>query len=335
MSTTDVYSKLTSNLNQSIFSILMGALFSAVILLLFPETSTLIFFIFEIPLGFLIALIITTECLYEYRDEISLDTTVKMIGPLFKSILISIPVIFLYSAVIIILQAVIPSFQVVLEDFLAKNVQAIRETIIAIPVLFLIPNIVMAACMPIFLYLYAKTHFLLFGKPKERAKAKKSFEQERIEVEFRERKESVLKQIYDENIRMQQYLLELQVLPREIEKVNSHESYKALLTRLEMMNSYVESVGEFSDKEYKKILEEEEVKNNLTALNLQKNAVAEKVKEYIKELKKSKKKFEKPIEEETTEEETTKEETTEEETTEEETTEEETTEEETTEEETK
>ena len=298
MSTTDVYSKLTSNLSQSIFSILMGALFSAVILLLFPETSTLILFIFEIPLGFLIALIITTECLYEYRDEISLDTTVKMIGPLFKSILISIPVIFLYSAIIIILQAVIPSFQEVLEEFLAKNVQAIRETIIAIPILFFIPNIIMAACMPIFLYSYAKIHVLLFGKTKERAKAKKSFEQERAELEFKEKKEEVLKQIYDENIRMQQYLLELQVLPKEIEKINDHESYKALLSRLEMMSSYVESVGVFSDKSYKNILEEEDVKESLSTLIIQKNAVAEKVKEYIKDLKKSKKQYEKPIDEE-------------------------------------
>ncbi|MHA1415101.1 MAG: hypothetical protein ACTSRR_02460 [Candidatus Heimdallarchaeaceae archaeon] len=318
MSTTDVYSKLTSNLSQSIFSILMGALFSAIILLLFPETSTLILFIFEIPLGFLIALIITTECLYEYRDEISLDTTVKMIGPLFKSILISIPVIFLYSAIIIILQAVIPSFQEVLEEFLAKNVQAIRETIIAIPILFFIPNIIMAACMPIFLYLYAKLHSLLFGKPKERAKAKKSFEQERAELEFKEKKEDVLKQIYDENIRMQQYLLELQVLPKEIEKINSYESYKALLSRLEMMSSYVKSVGVFSDKSYRNVLEEEDVKESLSTLNIQRNAVAEKVKEYIKDLKKSKKQYEKPIDEEEFEEEDVEEKETEEEITEEE-----------------
>ncbi|MHA1114787.1 MAG: hypothetical protein ACTSPJ_01275 [Candidatus Heimdallarchaeaceae archaeon] len=318
MSTTDVYSKLTSNLSQSIFSILMGALFSAIILLLFPETSTLILFIFEIPLGFLIALIITTECLYEYRDEISLDTTVKMIVPLFKSILISIPVIFLYSAIIIILQAVIPSFQEVLEEFLAKNVQAIRETIIAIPILFFIPNIIMAACMPIFLYLYAKLHSLLFGKPKERAKAKKSFEQERAELEFKEKKEDVLKQIYDENIRMQQYLLELQVLPKEIEKINSYESYKALLSRLEMMSSYVKSVGVFSDKSYRNVLEEEDVKESLSTLNIQRNAVAEKVKEYIKDLKKSKKQYEKPIDEEEFEEEDVEEKETEEEITEEE-----------------
>jgi len=241
-----------------------------------------------------------------------------MIGPLFKSILISIPVIFLYSAIIIILQAVIPSFQEVLEEFLAKNVQAIRETIIAIPILFFIPNIIMAACMPIFLYLYAKLHSLLFGKPKERAKAKKSFEQERAELEFKEKKEDVLKQIYDENIRMQQYLLELQVLPKEIEKINSYESYKALLSRLEMMSSYVKSVGVFSDKSYRNVLEEEDVKESLSTLNIQRNAVAEKVKEYIKDLKKSKKQYEKPIDEEEFEEEDVEEKETEEEITEEE-----------------
>ncbi|MHA1303980.1 MAG: hypothetical protein ACTSQE_01455 [Candidatus Heimdallarchaeaceae archaeon] len=297
MSSRDVYSKLTSNLSQSIFAFLVGSIFSGLILLLFSMDS-LMLFIFEIPLAFLIALIVMSECLYQYKDEVSLDQTVRMIGPLLKSILISIPVVFLYSSLIIILQAVVTSFREALLDFLNTHAQALREVIIAVPVIFFLPNLIMATTMPLLLYIYGKVHVLIFGNPKEKNKAKKTLESERAEIEFREKLDETLQKLSEEGIRMQQYLLELQVMPKEIERVDSHEAYKALFLRLEMMRSYVESVGEPPEKEYKAIYETEEVKKRLSAIDIQRKAIIDQAKNYIKELKKSKAKYEKPEEEE-------------------------------------
>ncbi len=293
MSYEDVYSRLTSNVSQSIFSIIIGSMFSALILLLFSKDS-IILFIFEIPLAFLLAVITMSECLYEYRDEISLDKTVKMIGPLIKMLFVSIPIVFLYSSIIIILQALITPFRLALESFIDTHVQALRQVIIAVPVIFYMPALIMMTTMPLLLYGYGKFFMLIFGVSKIKKKEKASMLAEKSKIIYQEKINTILAQLDNDLTRMKQYLLELQVLPNEISRVDSHELYKGLKTRLEMMIDYVNSVGVI-DKEDKKVAgSSEDVQATLKEIAIEKKAVIEQAQNYLKVLQKEKAMYKAP-----------------------------------------
>jgi len=80
------HERMARNLNQSIFAILVGTIFSWLIVLIF-SMDALILVIFEIPLAILVELYVVTEFVYSYKDEVSLQTTFNMLEPMFKTLL--------------------------------------------------------------------------------------------------------------------------------------------------------------------------------------------------------------------------------------------------------
>ncbi|MCK5141222.1 MAG: hypothetical protein KAQ70_03435, partial [Candidatus Heimdallarchaeota archaeon] len=96
------HERMARNLNQSVFAIIVGTIFSWLIVALF-SMNALILVIFEIPLAILVELYVVTECVYLYKDEVSIQTTFNMVKSLLKSLLISIPIVIFYSAIILIL----------------------------------------------------------------------------------------------------------------------------------------------------------------------------------------------------------------------------------------
>jgi len=72
------HASMSRNLNQSVFSFIIATIFSLLLIPLF-STNVLILAIFEVPLAFIVALITVTECVYHYKDEVSLDTTFNML----------------------------------------------------------------------------------------------------------------------------------------------------------------------------------------------------------------------------------------------------------------
>ncbi|MHA1217755.1 MAG: hypothetical protein ACTSO5_03620 [Candidatus Heimdallarchaeaceae archaeon] len=59
--------RMSRNLNQSVFALIVGTIFSVLLIPVFGM-NVLILAIFEIPLAFLVALIAVTECLYQYTS---------------------------------------------------------------------------------------------------------------------------------------------------------------------------------------------------------------------------------------------------------------------------
>jgi len=296
------HASMSRNLNQSVFSFILAAIFSFLLIPIF-STDVLILAIFEVPLAFLVALITVTECVYHYKDEVSLDTTVNMLKSILKAFGISIPVVLFYSMIIVILHETIPSFALTLENLFA-NFQGLRP-IVAIPLICFIPIFIMIFIMPLLLYVYGKVHVWLFtDKDTKRAKPTKADLEEK---EF----EKIVFQIKDEldnfTFQLQQYLLELQGLPKQINEVKDHKSFKALNMRLNMMKDYIESISIEETKETKKVLLEEDVKTKLKEVDMQKKTAIDLVKQNIKKLINEKKEFEVDPEEYSEEEEEVKE----------------------------
>ena len=283
------YERMTRNLNQSIFSFIIGAAFSAILIGLF-SMDALILAIFEVPLAFLVALIAVTECIYSYRDEVSLDTTIKMLRSLLKSLLISIPVVLLYSAIILILHQTIQIFESALEPLFSTRIQGMSE-IAAIPLLCYIPIFIMLFALPFLLFVYGKVHILLWGKPKEKKEKLRETLAEEKEKEFREKVFRMIDKLEQDAIRLQQYFLELQGVTPLIDAVNDHESYKTLDLRLKMMNDYVKSLEIEDTKETKEILQEEEVSRKIRELDIQKKTIIDVLEQNMKKLKSEKGKF--------------------------------------------
>ncbi|MCE7741516.1 MAG: hypothetical protein GOP50_03570 [Candidatus Heimdallarchaeota archaeon] len=297
------HASMSRNLNQSVFSFIIATIFSLLLIPIF-STDVLILAIFEVPLAFLVALITVTECVYHYKDEVSLDTTFNMLKSLLKSLGISIPVVLFYSMIIVILHETIDNFQATLES-LFNSFQGLRP-IIAIPLICFIPVFIMIFVMPILLYGYGKVHVLLFTD-----KETKSARLSKADIEEKELEKKVF-QTMDEldnfAFQIQQYLLELQGLPKQINEVEDYKSFKALNMRLTMMKDYIESISLEDDKETKKILTEEDVKLKLKEVEMQKKTAVDLVKQNIKKLYNEKKEFELDPDEEIEEEEETVEE---------------------------
>lgn len=291
------HARMSRNLNQSVFSIIVAAIFSFLLIPIF-SMNVLILAIFEVPLAFLVALITVTECVYHYKDEVSLDTTINMLKSVLKSLGISIPVVLFYSMIIVILYETIPSFEATLAN-LFVNFQGLKP-IIAIPLICFIPIFIMIFVMPLLLYVYGKVHVVLFtDKETKRARPTKSDMEEK---EYEKKVFQTLDQLDNYAFQVQQYLLELQGLPKQISDVNDHKSFKALDMRLNMIKDYIESISIETSKETKKIISEEDVKNKLNELEMQKKTAIELVKQNIKKLLDEKKEFEKDPDEETEEE---------------------------------
>ncbi|MHA1198000.1 MAG: hypothetical protein ACTSQF_01400 [Candidatus Heimdallarchaeaceae archaeon] len=287
------HASMSRNLNQSVFSFIVAAIFSSLLIPIFTK-HVLILAIFELPLAFLVALITVTECVYHYKDEVSLDTTFNMLKSILKSLGISIPIVLFYSMIIVILHETIDSFAANLANLFA-SFQGLKP-IIAIPLICFIPVFIMIVVMPIFLYGYGKVHVLLFtDKDEKRAKPTKA---DMAEKELEKKVFQTMDELDNFAFQLQQYLLELQGLPKQIIEVEDHKSFKTLNMRLTMMKDYIESISLEDDKETKKILTEEDVKLKLKEVEMQKKTAVDLVKQNIKKLYNEKKEFELDPEEE-------------------------------------
>lgn len=287
------HERMARNLNQSLFAIIVGTAFSALLLALF-SIDALILAIFEIPLAFLVALITVTECIYSYREEVSLQTTYNMLKSLLKSLLYSIPIVGFYSAILLILYNTVPAFENGLVP-LFNQLQGLNE-IAAIILLMFIPVFLMLFATPILLYIYGKVHILLW-KPKEKKLEEKELRTEAKEKEIEKKVFQITDQLDHYALQLQQYFLELQGIAPLIDSVKSHDDYKTLHTRLSMMNDYIETLEIEEDKENKLLLEEEDVKRKLNEVEIQKKTIIDVVQQNLKKLKKDKGKFEKEEEE--------------------------------------
>ncbi len=293
------HASMSRNLNQSVFSFIIAAIFSLLLIPIF-STDVLILAIFEVPLAFLVALITVTECVYHYKDEVSLDSTFNMFKSLLKSLGISIPVVLFYSMIIVILHETIPIFEESLQN-LFNNFQGLKP-IIAIPLICFIPIFVMIFVMPILLYGYGKVHVLFFTD-KETKKARLS-KTDIAEEKLEKKVFQTMDKLENFAFQIQQYLLELQGLPKQINEVKDHDSFKALNMRLNMMKDYIESIELDDDKETKKILTEEDINLKLKEVEMQKKTAIDLVKQNIKKLYNEKKEHElEDVEEEEEEEE--------------------------------
>ncbi len=282
------HASMSRNLNQSVFSFIIATIFSLLLIPLF-STNVLILAIFEVPLAFIVALITVTECVYHYKDEVSLDTTFNMLKSLLKSLGISIPIVLFYSMIIVILHETIPSFEATLEN-LFNNFQGLRP-IIAIPIICFIPVFVMIFFMPFFLYGYGKVHVLLFtDKDEKRARPTKADLEEK---EFEKKVFQTMDELDNFAFQLQQYLLELQGLPKQIIEVDNHKTFKALNMRLNMMKDYIDTIALEDTKETKKVMIEEDVKTKIKEVEMQKKTAVDLVKQNIKKLQNEKKEFEK------------------------------------------
>ena len=288
------YARMARNLNQSVFAIIVGTAFSALLLALF-SMDAIILAIFEIPLAFLIALIAVTECIYSYREEVSLQTTYDMLKSLLKVLLYSIPIVGFYSAILLILYNTVAVFENALVP-LFLQLQGMNE-IAALILLMFIPVFLMLFATPILLYFYGKFHILIW-KPKEQKQEEKEMEIDAREKDIEEKVFQIIDQLDQNALQLQQYFLELQGMIPLIDSVNDTESYKILSSRLIMMNDYIETLLIEEDKDNKQILEEEDVKRKINEVEIQKKTIVEVVQQNIKKLKKEKGQFEDVEEEE-------------------------------------
>ena len=282
------YSRMARNLNQSVFAFIVGTAFSAILLALFTKDA-LILAIFEIPLAFLIALIAVTECIYSYREEVSLQTTFDMLKSLLKVLLYSIPIVGFYSAILLILYKTVDVFETALIP-LFQTLQGLNE-IAAIILMMYIPVFLMLFATPILLYFYGKFHILIW-KPKEQKQEEKEMKIDEREKEIEKKVFQIIDQLDQNALQLQQYFLELQGMIPLIDSVNDAESYKILSSRLTMMNDYIETLVIEEDKDNKQILTQEDVKRKINELEIQKNTIMEVVQQNIKKLKKEKGQFE-------------------------------------------
>jgi len=191
--------------------------------------------------------------------------------------------------IIVILHETIPSFEATLEN-LFNNFQGLRP-IIAIPIICFIPVFVMIFFMPFFLYGYGKVHVLLFtDKDEKRARPTKADLEEK---EFEKKVFQTMDELDNFAFQLQQYLLELQGLPKQIIEVDNHKTFKALNMRLNMMKDYIDTIALEDTKETKKVMIEEDVKTKIKEVEMQKKTAVDLVKQNIKKLQNEKKEFEK------------------------------------------
>ena len=284
--------RMSRNLNQSIFALIVGTIFSVLLIPVFGM-NVLILAIFEIPLAFLVALIAVTECLYQYKDDVSVDTTFNMTIPLLKSLGISIPVVLFYGAITIILNETIPAFEQALLPLFAQY-QGL-PSLVTIYLINFIPIFVMMFALPFFLYIYGKVHVLLFTDKEDRKTRVTKADME--EKELNKKVVQMIDKLENYAFQLQQYLLELQGVPNQITEVDDYESFKALSMRLNMVKDYVKTIDIADDKTTKKILTEEEVKMKFNEVEMQKKTVIDIVEQNLKKLRKDKKRFEKEDEE--------------------------------------
>jgi hypothetical protein len=288
--------RMSRNLNQSIFALIVGTIFSVLLIPVFGM-NVLILAIFEIPLAFLVALIAVTECLYQYKDEVSIETTFNMIVPLLKSLGISIPVVLFYGAITIILNETITAFEQALLPLFTQY-QGL-PSLVTIYLINFIPIFVMMFSLPFFLYVYGKVHVLFFTDKEDRKSRVTKADME--EKELSKKVFQMTDKLENYAFQLQQYLLELQGLPNQIAAVDDHESFKTLSMRLNMIKDYVKALVIAEDKTTKKILSEEEVKIKLNEVEMQKKTVIDIVEQNLKKLYRDKKRFEKEEEEDTEE----------------------------------
>ena len=287
------YARMAKNLNQSIFAFFVGAIFSLLIIVFFSyNQATLTLTILAIPLSFLAALIAVTECVYHYREEVSLQTTFDMLGSLLKSFLLSVLAVVLYSAVVLILKETVASFERTLNPLL-NSLPAV-PFFVTIPVIFLIPVIIELCALPFLLLAYGKIHIVIWGrKSKEEKLEEKEKQAQEFDREYRNKMFRVIDQLEHQALQLQQYLLELQAVDKQIDGVDDFDSYKSLNLRFTMMNDYIESLEIKEEKETKQVMEEADVVKKIREVDIQKKTVLDLVKQKKKKLKDEKGKFEK------------------------------------------
>ncbi len=290
------YERMTKSLNQIIFSFLISLGISALMVAFFG-LDVIVIAIFLVPLAFIVAWLTTTESLYKYKDEVSLQQTFEMVNVLLKALAVAVPIVLLYSALFLIIQESIPGFKDFVDPLFEERFQALPK-LLALPMLYFMPIFFMISCLPFPIYIYGKVHDLIWGGEKKVAKSK--IEQETRDKSIKERKEKLITH-FDKLLKeFRQYNLELQAIPKEIDKVAEYKDYKNVLVRLEMIRDYVKSVEITSEKE-KEVVEifaespDLNTKNKL--LVAQRSAIITKVKECIQELEEEKKEFSKPEEE--------------------------------------
>jgi hypothetical protein len=284
---------MAKNLNQSVFSFLIGAIFSLLIIVFFSyNQATLTLTILAIPLSFLAALIAVTECIYHYRDEVSLQTTFDMLGSLLKSFLLSLLAVVLYSAVVLILKETVDSFERTLNPLL-NSLPAV-PFFVTIPVIFLIPVLIELTALPFLLFAYGKFHILIWGrKTKEEKEEEKEKRAQEFDKEYRSKMFRVIDLLEHQALQLQQYLLELQAVDKQIDAIENHEAFKSLNLRFTMMKDYIESLELEEEKETKEVMEEEDIIRKIREVDIQKKTVLDLVKQKVKKLKNEKGKFEK------------------------------------------
>jgi hypothetical protein len=285
------HERMARNLNQSIFAILIGTIFSWLIIALF-SMNALILVIFEIPLAILVELYVVTECVYLYKDEVSIQTTFNMLKSLFKSLLISIPIVIFYSAIILILHNSIASLNSALEPLFSETIQGL-EVFLAIPLINFIPIFIMIFFTPFLLFFYGKVHILIWGKSKEMKEGERVEFEAKEEEEHRQKTSEIMKILDDSMVQLQQYLLELQAFDSTINSINDHETYKTVTMRLTMMKDYIVSLGIDETKENKSFLKQKAINNKINEIDMQKATIIDIIEQKSKKLKKEKGIFEK------------------------------------------
>ncbi len=285
------HERMARNLNQSIFAILVGTIFSWLIIALF-SMNALILVIFEIPLAILVELYVVTECVYLYKDEVSIQTTFNMLKSLFKSLLISIPIVIFYSAIILILHNSIASLNSALEPLFSGTIQGL-EVFLAIPLINFIPIFIMIFFTPFLLFFYGKVHILIWGKSKERKEEDQAEFEAKEEEVHRQKTSEIMKILDDSMVQLQQYLLELQAFDSTINSINDQETYKTVTMRLTMMKDYIVSLGIDETKENKSFLKKKEISNKIKEIDMQKATITDIIEQKAKKLKKEKGIFEK------------------------------------------
>jgi len=285
------HERMARNLNQSIFAIIVGTVFSGLIIALF-SMNALILAIFEIPLAILVELFVVTECVYSYKDEVSIQTTFNMLKSLLKSLLISIPIVIFYSAIILILHNSIQNLNRALEPLFLETIQGL-EVFLAIPLINFIPVFIMIFATPFLLFVYGKAHILIWrGSKEEKAEGIAKLEAKE-EEEHKQKTSDIMKILDNSMVQLQQYLLELQAFDPTISSINNQESYKTVNMRLTMMKDYIVSLGIDKTKENKPFLKEKEISNKIKEIDMQKATLIDIIEQKAKKLKKEKVIFEK------------------------------------------
>ena len=289
------HERMARNLNQSIFAIAVGSIFSWLIIALF-SMNALILAIFEIPLAILVELYVVTECIYAYKDEVSIQTTYNMLKSLLKSFLISTIIVVFYSAIFLILHNTIGNLNSALEPLFNETIQGL-DVWLAIPLINFIPVFIMIFATPFLLYVYGKVHILFWGSSKEQRAEIRAGLDAKEEEEYNLKTSEVMKELNNNMVQLQQYLLELQAFDSMIDSINDHESHKTVSMRLIMINDYIASLVIEETKENKSILKEKEIINRIEEIEMQKKTIADIIVQKEKKLKKEKGIFEKDADE--------------------------------------